>query len=273
MCSISAKLAAILALLTSGCVRHYPVDGIVLGVNRNTNTILVSHREIPRYMPPMAMEFNVGNAASLATLGAGDHVRFDLQVSRNRVLAANLHRQQADIPGVVIPPAPDKVANGQLVPDFTLIDQTDQPLKLSDLRGRVVVVDFIYTRCPMPNVCPRLSGNFAYLHRKLSDRFPHDLALLSITLDPQYDRPPILAEYAQRWGSLNGDWRFLTGSIPEITKVAGYFGLIYWPEEGVITHTSATAVIGRDGRLEGRIEGSSYRPEQLRDLVLRSLLH
>jgi len=95
--------------------------------------------------------------------------------------------------------------------------------------------------------------------------------LLSITLDPVYDRPEILAEYARRWQANRETWRFLTGGVEEIAAVAGQFGLIYWPEEGSITHTVATAVVGRDGKLAALIEGSSYRPEQLRDLVENAL--
>ncbi len=121
---------------------------------------------------------------------------------------------------------------------------------------------FIYTRCPLPDVCPRLSANFAYLNKRV-----HDVALLSITIDPQFDTPAVLAEYARRYGSDGERWRFLTGSIEQIREVAGRFGLIYWPEDGSITHTVATGIIGRDGRLAALVEGSSYRPEQLRDLV------
>jgi len=63
----------------------------------------------------------------------------------------------------------------------------------------------------------------------------------------------------------------LTGTPEQIQEVAGLFGLIYWPEEGSITHTVATAVIGRDGTLKAKIDGAGYRPDQLRALIDHAL--
>ena len=97
-----------------------------------------------------------------------------------------------------------------------------------------------------------------------------NVEFLSITIDPQYDTPAVLSEYAKRWQA-GASWRFLTGTVEQIQQVAGLFGLIYWPEEGSITHTVATAVIGRDGTLKARIEGAGYRPDQLRALIEHTL--
>jgi protein SCO1/2 len=128
-------------------------------------------------------------------------------------------------------------------------------------------VDFIYTRCPLPDVCPRLSANFA----RLQKRFASLLALLSITLDPEYDTPIVLTEYAQRWRADPSTWLFLTGSAEEIRQTAGRFGVVYWPEEGTLTHTSSTAIIDRAGRLAALVEGSSFTSQQLIDLVQAQL--
>ena len=131
------------------------------------------------------------------------------------------------------------------------------------LISMLVAIDFIYTRCPLPDVCRRLSTNFAALQRKLPE-----VKLLSMTLDPAFDRPAVLAEYGHRWGADPRQWRFLTGTDGEIRTVAGYFGLAYFTEEGMVTHTVSTAVIDRDGRLRALIDSPSFRWEQLRDLVL-----
>jgi protein SCO1/2 len=93
------------------------------------------------------------------------------------------------------------------------------------------------------------------------------LVLLSITIDPQYDTVEVLAEYARIWRANAEGWRMLTGSREHIGEVASRFGLVYWPEEGAITHTSTTGVIARNGRLAALIEGSSYDPMQLGDLI------
>ena len=157
------------------------------------------------------------------------------------------------------------------MPDFTLIDQNRQGVRLSDFRGKVVAVDFIYTRCPLPDVCPRLSANFARLQSRFRPRMGSDLMLLSITIDPQYDTSEVLLRYATIWNAAARGWRFLTGPDKEIEIVARRFGMNYWPEEGLITHTSETGVIARDGRLAARVDGSSFAASQLGDLIEREL--
>ena len=136
-------------------------------------------------------------------------------------------------------------------------------VRLADYLGKIVVLDFIYTRCPLPDVCPRLSANFAALQRRMPE-----VSLLSVTVDPQYDRPDVLADYAKRWGADPRRWHFLTGTLDEIRQVAGNFGLVFWAEEAMVTHTVATAVIDREGKLAAIIDTPSYRWEQLRDLVI-----
>jgi protein SCO1/2 len=270
---IQRGLLCIAGFSIAACARHYHVEGLVIQVDQQKRTILVSHRPIEHYMPPMTMPFHVAPREDLAKLTPGTRVNFDLQVGKHDSLARNLkphstQLQAADGEEIRLPAAPHKLGIGAMVPDFVLTDQAGHPTKLSQFRGRVVAIDFIYTRCPLPDVCPRLSANFAYLAKRLKGR---ELSLLSVTIDPSWDRPDVLAAYARRWQADEETWRFLTGGLEEIAKVAGLFGLVYWPEEGSITHTSATAVIGRDGRLEALIEGSSYRPEQLRDLVEHAL--
>jgi protein SCO1/2 len=219
------------------------------------------------------MPFHVAANEDLTGLTPGARVNFDLYVGKHQSLARNLKARVTRLQGIdgkQIPVATpsNKLAIGATVPDFTLTDQSGRATTLSQFGGRVVVIDFVYTRCPLPDVCPRLSANFAYLSKHLPSR---DLELLSITIDPTWDRPEVLTEYARRWQADGETWRFLTGPVDRIGSIAGLFGLIYWPEEGSITHTVATAIIGRDGRLSALIEGSSHRPDQLLALVTHSI--
>ena len=256
-----------------GCARRYPVEGLVIRVDPEQRTMLVSHRAIKGYMPGMTMPFHVAPKEDIAKLTPGTRLNFELRVDKHTSVARKLKPRVTRLEGINgeeirVPPPPNKIAIGEKLPDFTLTDQDGHAVRLSDFQGRVVAIDFIYTRCPLPDVCPRLSANFAYLSKRLRER---DLTLLSITIDPSYDRPAVLAEYARRWQANGETWRFLTGTTEEVAKVAGMFGLVYWPEEGSITHTAATAVINRDGRLIALIEGSSYRPDQLRELIDQAL--
>jgi protein SCO1/2 len=117
-------------------------------------------------------------------------------------------------------------------------------------------------------VCPRLSAGFARLQKRFA---AGDLVLLSVTLDPQYDTPDVLALYAKIWRADPARWHFLTGDLAEVQRVAARAGIIYWPEEGLLTHTSETALIGRDGKLVALIEGSGYSAGQLGDLIALEL--
>lgn len=261
--NLNRALLILCSLALISCVRHYRAQGVVLAVDRPTQTVTISHRAIPGYMEAMAMPFHAESAAELARLAPGSRIDFQLRVSRNATVVRHIQVRQTGIENLPIPKAEGKVAVGEPMPDFTLTDQDGKRVSLSSFHGQLVAIDFIYTRCPLPDVCPRLSANFARLQKRFGGR----IVLLSITLDPQYDTPAVLAEYAHRWRADPTTWRFLTGSEEEIRKIAGHFGVVFWAEEGAITHTSSTAIIDRSGKLAAMLEGSSFTSQQLLDLV------
>ena len=256
-------LACVILLSQISCARHYRAQGIVLSVDRSNRTVTISHRAIPGYMEAMAMPFRAEGSQDLSRLTPGSRIGFQLKVTHQAATIRHIRVEQIAASDVPLPKPEGQVAIGELLPDFTLTDQDAHTVRLSSLRGKLVAVDFIYTRCPLPNVCPMLSANFA----RLQKRFGAKITLLSITLDPQYDTPQVLADYAQRWRADSHQWHFLTGPADEIRKVAGHFGVIFWPEEGSITHTSSTAIIDADGHLAAMVEGSSFTSQQLIDLV------
>lgn len=243
----------------------YSVDGVIVAVDTASRTMLVSHRAIEHYMPAMLMPFRAEGVAELLALHPGMRVGFELAVTKGGAVARNIRPLGG--PDVAIAPSPGKLAIGALLPDFSLFDQNGHPLCRADLRGKVVAIDFIYTRCPLPDVCPRLSANFALLQRRFDVESAKDLMLLSITVDPDFDTPTVLADYSRRWAA-GPDWRFLTG---DVAPLAAALGEIYWAEEGSIGHNSTTSIIGRDGRLAAQVEGSNFRPDQLVHLVARQL--
>src|SRR5262249_47458673 len=144
--------------------KSYAVDGIVVAVDRAARTMLVSHRAIAHYMPAMMMPFRVDAAEELAGLQPGARVEVELVVQRDRSLGRNVR-----ITGQRgIPAAKDHLGIGSPMPDFRLTDQAGGTVTTADLRGHVVAINFIYTRCPLPDVCPRLSANFAALAKKFA---------------------------------------------------------------------------------------------------------
>jgi protein SCO1/2 len=241
--------------------RNYSVDGIVVAVDPMARTMLVSHRAIGKYMPAMMMPFRVESGGELAGVHPGARVQFELVVGRDRSVARGVKvTGETEIPNA----AAGRIGVGDALPDFRLTDQDGRAVTASEVRGKVVAINFLYTRCPLPDVCPRLSANFAVLARRFGGR----VALLSVTVDPDYDTPAVLKEYARRWGADSRTWRFLTG---DVAGLAAKLGEVYWFDEGSIGHNSMTSVFGRDGRLAAVVEGAGYRVDQLGDVITRQL--
>lgn len=159
------------------------------------------------------------------------------------------------------------MAVGQAVPDFKLIDQNRQPVSLGQFSGRVVAINFIYTRCALPQFCFRLSNNFVLLQKRFGDRMGRELVLLTVTFDPAHDQPEVLAAAAKTWKADARTWHFLTGPVEDVKKVRGRFGVDAWTDEGLMTHLLHTVVVDREGKLAANPEGNQFTAQQLSDLV------
>jgi len=258
------RLLPALLFAATLAARTYPVDGVVVALDPATRTMLVSHRPIANYMGAMVMPFRVADPAELAGLRPGTRVEFDLDVGRDRSFARRI-RRTGEAP---LPDQAPHLAIGDPLPPFQLTDSYGRAVTQADLAGRVAVINFIYTRCPLPDVCPRLSANFAALQRRFRERLGTEVVLLSVTVDPEYDTPAVLAEYARRWSADPRGWLFLTGNPAPLARAIGE---LYWADEGTIGHNSMTSIIGRDGRLAAVVEGAGFRPDQLAHLVERAL--
>jgi protein SCO1/2 len=270
-----SRLAACLVLfafaVSDGCARRYPVSGLVLQVDQKQQAVLISHGRIPGYMEGMAMPFRVRDGRELAALQPGMRIEFTLVVNQKESYIEQVRlkggaRIEPD-PQAPAPAAGQTVAAGHPVPDFELTDQNKRRVKLSDFAGKVVAVTFIYTRCPLPDYCPRMSSNFERMQKRFRDQLARDLFLFTVTFDPQYDRPEVLAEYARGWKANPDGWRFLTGPMSEIRRVCSLFGVDFWPDEGQITHSLRTAVIDRQGRLAANLTGKDFTAQELGDLI------
>jgi len=252
--------------IAASAATTYRVEGVVVEVDRAQGIVVVSHKPIDGYMPAMMMPFRADPPAVLNTLKSGMRIAFELNGGGNKARKIRI-LDNAPIADFKLPEPGNSLAIGAVVPDIPgLIDQQNRPIRFSDFRGQVLALQFIYTRCPLPDVCPRQIAQFAYLHRKSPGT-----VLLTFTLDPTHDTPQVLKDYAQRWNAKD-NWRFVTATNEDkIKETGGLFGVIFWPEDGVITHTSATAVIGKDGKLKAVVQGSSHRTEQIADLIANQL--
>jgi protein SCO1/2 len=267
--------------LLAQAAKKYEVTGLVLRVDAPHKTVLVSHDAIPGYMDAMTMPYSVRDPHLLDHLEPGQKIGFTLVVTKDSSWLEGIHvvpfqsmdrdpfatKRLQILDAALQPDAPPQLKPGQKVPDFSLLDQMSRTVRLSQFEGKVVAMTFVYTRCPLPDYCFRLSNNFRRLGKRFSKRLGNDLELLSVTFDPVHDTPDVLAKYAEVWKAEGDGWRFLTGPLPDVKQVCSRFGMNFWLDEGALTHSLHTVVIDRQGRLVANIEGNQFTAEQLGDLV------
>jgi protein SCO1 len=141
----------------------------------------------------------------------------------------------------------DAVNKADCLPSLKLTDQHNQPLVLSSLKGKPVLVDFIYTSCPGP--CLTETQKMAKVAEKLSKELGSKVVLLSVTVDPEHDGPQQLLEYTKRQDVELPGWYFLTGSPKTIDEVLANFKLIRQREpDGTVDHIIGIFLLGPDGR-------------------------
>lgn len=277
-----------LAVLVSHAqaVRRYPTFGIVLGVDRASDTFTASIQEIPGFMDAMIMPFHVRDPQLLAPVRAGQIVDFTLAVDQQESWAENIRthvfrnsdeesQESARLHMLQTLNAPrstvKEIQPGEAVPDFSLVDQAGVPVRLSQFRGKVVALTFMYTKCPLPDYCFRLNNNFGNLQRRFAAQLGKNLVFLSLSFDPVHDQPAVLADYARTWNANPNWWYFLTGPLPQVEQVCHEFNLNFWEEMGMITHTLHTVILDRQGRMVANLEGNQFSAKQLGDLIQATL--
>jgi protein SCO1/2 len=262
LCGLSVGLSA--------CATSYQTRGLVLRVDATSSTMTVSHDAIAGYMDAMVMPFAVRDPRELNRLRPGDVVGFRLRPRPDGTVIDRIKHLSAaasDSGLTMTPSIASLVRIGGSVPDFSLVDQDGRTVTLAGLRGSVIAVTFIYSRCPLPDYCPLVVANLAQVRDRYRDRLGRDLVLLTVSFDPKYDTPEVLRTYAARYGGNIPGWHFLTGSPYAIAAVCASFGIEYWPDQGLITHTLQTAVVDRQGRLAASVEGRGFSARQIADLV------
>lgn len=282
-----STIAVLLLSVSAWAAQKYSASGMVLKVDRVHKTFVVSCQSVPGFMDAMAMPFEVHETQELEGLAPGMIVEFTLVVDRDTSYAEHIAvrsyesveqdpltaRRLKLLNHLSNPAASSKpLTIGQTVPDFVLIDQQRQRIRLSQYAGKVVALNFIYTSCALPNFCYRIANNFGVLQRQFREQLRHDLVLLTVTFDPQRDQPEKLAHYAGNWKADPSVWHFLTGPVPDVRRVTSMFGMDFFPDEGLMNHSLHTAIIDRQGKLAANIEGNQFTADQLADLVKTLLI-
>jgi protein SCO1 len=248
-----------LGVLIGACRKttRYELTGEVVQRNPATSEITVKHNEIPGFMPAMTMPYKVSSPLMAAIVEPGDKIAADVITSNGKdSLLDNI--RITDTSGRKAPKtatAPHPLPPGSRAPDVELTNQDGKTIHLDDFKGKALLVTFIYTRCPLPNFCPRLSSQFARIHEDLA-KTPDDYSrthLLSITLDPAYDTPAVLKKYGLAYlrddASGFSHWDFARTPAEKLEKLAAAFGLSYEEADNQISHTMAIVLIAPDGTI------------------------
>src|SRR5690606_15999055 len=225
--------------------------------------------DVPGLMPAMTMSFDVPDPEVLETLEAleGRPISFELEFTGRayRVTAAEPREGAAAAAGHGGAPALGDVApQGDPAPPFALTDQDGNQLSLADLRGRAVLLDFVYTRCPGP--CPILTGLHVEVQKALDPALRDRIHLVSISLDPANDTPTALREYGRKRGADLSGWSFLTGPPETVEQVLAAYGVGSARQaDGTIAHLVVTFLIDGEGQIVERYIGlEGHDPDEVR---------
>lgn len=246
--------------------KSYKLKGIVRKIDKDSGQVMIRHEEIPGYMKAMTMPFDLKGQEVLGELFPGDEVEGELVVKADDIELKGLVITNPAPPasikfgpnGVEVQAKPVTLIAGEMVPEFKFTLQDGKPAKLGDYRGKLVVLTFIYTRCPLPTFCPMMDRKFGELAARLAATGKGDaVRLLSISFDPEHDTPEALTKHAAAKGAKTPLWSFGVATHEELGKFGPLLGLTYGPGEKEVIHNLVTAVIGPDGTLLRLDQGSS----------------
>ena len=154
------------------------------------------------------------------------------------------------------------VKQGEYIPNFAMIDQHGEFLQIRQLKGRPFVLNFIFTRCTVPTMCPASSNRMSAMQDAAREAGMDDLQFVTITFDPAFDSPGILRQYAEGYGMEPENFHLLTGTQETVDDLLRQFGILTMEEDGTINHTMATLLVDANGRVAYRKEGSTWSTEE-----------
>ena len=254
--------------------KAYPLRGKIVSTNSATGEVTIDAQAIPGYMEAMTMPYKVRDTRMIGELHPGDLVTADVLVSQGA--DAQVFVDHFVVIGLAKPDYRPAVqyhvpAEGDAVPDFRLINQDGQPVRLDQFHGKALLLTFIYTKCPLPDYCPRVTHNFAVIEKSLA-AYPNLYAkthLLCASFDPDEDTPARLKSYAETYMGAAAPkafahWDFAVASKKELPTMAQWFDVgLTKEQDGTITHTLSTTLIGPDGKVIRFYSGNDWTPEEV----------
>jgi protein SCO1 len=264
-------------LLLSGChqtttpsatspTKTFAIRGKV--VSTDATHVTLDHDAIPGFMEAMTMPYNVKDPGTLSELHPGDHITARLTTQQD---AAGFLNPTLDNIVVTAQARPDYKPTvqyhvpqaGDAIPNFALLNQDGHTIHLDQFKGQVVLLTFIYTRCPFDDYCPRMNRNFATINKALSaDPATHSKThLISISFDPTYDTPKVLRSYGSSYaGHTFTNWDFAVPSQKDLAAVTQFFNVGITGEGATLNHSLSTIIIGKDGKVAAWYPTNDWDP-------------
>jgi protein SCO1/2 len=272
--SVSTLVVALALVACTEKRQTFQVKGVVQELKADGKTAVIRHEEIPGYMKAMTMPFEVKNAKELMGLKPGDVVSFRMVVTDRAGWIEQVAKLSAS-PSTELPSRQiirrvrevEPLNVGDLLPEYHFTNELGQAISTSQFKGQVLAFTFIFTSCPFPEFCPRMSSNFAEVQKKLSlmPNAPTNWHLLTISFDPETDTPPVLKGYAQRFQYDPRHWSFVTGDLIDITAITEQFGQQFWREKPnePLSHNLRTVVVDTQGRVQKIISENKWTSDEL----------
>jgi protein SCO1/2 len=233
-----------------------PTHGVVLAVQRG-NAAIVRTNAAPLMLPSEIRRYRLSKPVVLAQ-GTGIDAFIDTSTSpwtlRDTVVAGPF------VPGLPHPGRVTPVDLGSPLPAAQMIDQQGRMISLARaFAGKTLLLSFMFTRCQDRTVCPEISGNFAYMQRKLD---PAKFSLVEISLDPDHDSPEILRAYARRYGADPSTWSLLTAEGSTIQRLLNEFGIdSLRVSSNDFIHSDKLFIVAPDGRVAYVVRTTQWDPD------------
>ena len=256
----------LLSTWSQAATTNYVVRGVLKEVKLNEHQLVIAHEDIPNFMEAMTMPFNAKDDAILTNVAPGNKITFQLHVTETESWID--HIEPLDVSQSMASGLPalsksdfhpelktNSAASGRSqnsLRNYKFTNELGQPVSLSDFRGQALALTFFFTRCPIPEFCPRLSRNFEEVQRKLKvmENAPTNWHLVSITFDPAHDKPGVLKAYGASYHYDAEHWSFLTGPEDKIAELARSCDVKFNPDNGFFNHNFRTLIIDVSNHLQ-----------------------
>jgi protein SCO1/2 len=272
----------------------FQVKGVVKELKPNGKTAVIAHETIPNYMDAMTMDFDVKEKSELAGLNPGDAISFQMVVTKDDGWIENVRKLPPATPtnaSQVITlsstndtnvgplkfrksPIVEPLAIGDKVPDYKFTNQFGTPISLAQFKGRALGITFIFTRCPFPTFCPRMSQHFQKAQSLLKAKpdAPKNWSFLSLSFDPAWDTPERLNRYANTYNLDTNHWQFAVGDLWTIDGFSEQVGMTFYrpTPTSLPEHNLRTLVIDAQGRLQKIFVGNEWTPDEFADEMAKA---